>query len=195
MPINLLSHQPTILSTLFAAHKASKYKNTWRARGRERASAGCGGTHRTLRFPPRLISTHFSLLFIYLSSISHHHGTTAPLPLLSPLTPQPLPQPRQEAGRDGCTQGVVPGGAQRRLLPRLQQGYFRPAQRLDLCLFRCLLFLDRCMSLSSCFSGLMPSPLVSRVFRPFWCFLDPFRLTQTVTFGFQEDCNGRERNF
>ena len=76
MPINLLSHQPTILSTLFAAHKASKYKNTWRARGRERASAGCGGTHRTLRFPPRLISTHFSLLFIYLGSISHRslHG-------------------------------------------------------------------------------------------------------------------------
>jgi len=134
---------------------------------RERASIGRLRLHPYDSQIPTSISTHFSLLFIYLSSISHHHGTTAPLPLLSPLSPQPLPQPRQEAGRDGCTQGVVPGGAQRRLLPRLQQGYFRPAQRLDLCLFRCLLFPNRCMSLSSCFSGLMPSPLLSRVFRTF----------------------------
>lgn len=64
-----------------------------------RASAGCGGIHRSLRFPPRLISTHFPPP-VYITQLQLHlpplpptatdttTGTTAaPLPLLiSPST-------------------------------------------------------------------------------------------------------------
>ena len=194
MPINLLSHQPTILSTLFAAHKASKYKNTWRARGRERASAGCGCTHTTLRFPPR--SPHISPSCLYISAQSP--TTTAPqLPFLSsPHSPRSHYRSlaKKPAGM-AALKGSFPGELSAVSFLDSNRGTFGQHKGWIFASF-----------------GASSSPIVAWAYLlafPAWCprlcypvfsgHFDAFLIhsdwLKQIFFGFQEDCNGRERNF